>query len=73
MGWIKADAIVDPGEIVVRLKQTCNDLPVQFLGWSVHQIAMVTGEGDIYCRGARIKTEWIEGWIPLPPPNWANQ
>lgn len=72
MGWKSADEIVDSGEVAIRLKQS-NDLPVVFLGRSVHQIATVTNEGDVYCLGKKLERKWIEGWIELPPPNWAKQ
>lgn len=72
MGWRSIDD-VDTGEVVIRLKQRGSKLPVSFLGRSVHQIATVTNEGDIYCCGEKIEREWVEGWIELPPPNWAKQ
>lgn len=71
MSWLSVDDIPDVGEVVVRMKDT--GLPVRFLGLSVHQIAMVTGEGDIIVRGEPVRREWIEGWMRLPRLNRENQ
>lgn len=67
MSWLSIDDILDVGEVVVRLKDS--GLPVRFLGLSVHQIAIVTGEGDIIVRGELVQREWIEGWMRLPRLN----
>lgn len=73
MGWCRIEELQDgwSGEIVIRLSRH-NKIPVIFLGDSVHQIAMVTGGGDVFCKGSKLQPEWIEGWLELPPPNREN-
>ena len=74
MGWRGVEEVVcdRTREVVIRLKQG-NDLPVQLLGLSVHQVAIVTSSGDMFCIGKKLKPEWVEGWMELPPPNRENQ
>lgn len=71
VGWLSVDDIPDVGEVVVRLKDS--GLPLRFLGLSVHQIATVTGEGDILVRGEQVPRECIEGWLRLPRINRESQ
>lgn len=68
--WRHPDGLRDHGEYVVRLAW---DAAAQhrtgdafWLGKSVHQIAVVDGDGDVWCCGRKIDRRAIAGWMPLP-------
>lgn len=70
MEWRDPNDLVDDGECVVRLE---NDMTRMgrgegafFLGKSVHQIAYVDSEGEVWVLGKKLPRGAINGWLPLP-------
>lgn len=68
MDWLDPKDLLDCGECVVRLEPDMTRRPhaAFFLGKSVHQIAYVDPEGEVWCLGKKLQREDLNGWMPLP-------
>lgn len=54
----------DGVEILIRFKR--DGIDSVWIGASVHQIASWNYEGELFCKGRKLRFEDLEGWAPLP-------
>ena len=67
--WLSPDDQIWTDEFVVKLTPDVRHHSAMASFWwgkSVHQIATMDDEGDIWCRGQKIARDAIVGWMPLP-------